>query len=88
MPFAVLMVALIQAAEDDHIVGLTGFRYGLVYQHLCRAVLRDATSHCHIVVTLHGVAHVTTGIVAFHAIAGALCCKCIQWQNLVLGFQR
>ena len=58
---AVLVVALVQPAEDDDHVGLAGFLHSLAAQLLRRAGVAERAAHGDAVVALHGVAHVATG---------------------------
>ena len=88
MPLAVLVVALVEAAEDYHVVGSAGFLHRLGQEHIGRPRLSDAAPHVHPVVALHCVAHISAGIVACHTLAFEPRLEGIERQSLALHFQR
>ena len=66
---AVLMVALVQSANEDDDISLTGFLHGLADQLVLGACLVERAPYGDAVVALHGVAHVATGVVKCWALS-------------------
>ena len=87
---AVLEVALVQAAEDDDVVGTLRLRNGFSDELVGRAHLVERTPYGHAVVALHGVAHVATGIVQLAIGKPALddFLQAVERQHLALYLQR
>ena len=61
MPLTILMVALVQSAEEDDDISLTGFLHGLSREFCSTTGLIETTAYGHTIVTLHSVAHIPTG---------------------------
>ena len=86
MTFTVLIVALVQATEDNHIVGILSFPDGLSQQFVGAAALGYRTTYRDTIVALYRITHIATGIVYGSLLEASL--NTIEWQYLTLYLQR
>ena len=80
------MIALVESTKEDDHIGLTGLLHSLSDEFIGRAQIIERTAYCDAIVTLDGVAHVTTSKVdlnTFEAIADA-----VERKDLLLHLQR
>ena len=93
MPFAILIVTLVQTADEDHHISLLGFFKSLRLQFCRRACLVKRTSNGNTIETLNRVTDIAAGVIEPHPLPlskgrGEFRVDTIQWQDLVLHFQR
>ena len=86
MAFAVLEVAFVESSDDDDRIGFAGFLHRLLQQSLGRARLVEALAHVDTVVALHGIAHISPGVV-YGGLAEALP-DAVERQYLTLCLER
>ena len=88
MTLTVLIVALVQTAEHNHIIGTLCLLYSLSQQFFCAAGLGDATTYRHAVIALHRIADIATCVITLHTKLGTLGCQSVERQDLLLNLQR
>ena len=84
----ILVVALVQAAEDDDVVGLFGLSHGFGDEGVGTAAVGQRLTSGHAVVVAGGVAHIAAGIVHLDAGACQTGLEAVERQNLVLCLER
>ena len=91
VPFTILIVTLVQTADEDHHISLLGFFKSLRLQFCRRACLVKRTSNGNTIETLNRVTDIAAGVIEPHPLPlskgrGEFRVDTIQWQDLVLHF--